>query len=175
MKTWCSSGTSGPGTTTKLSTGASPRMSANGRFVTFYTFADLVPHDTNNGNGDTYVRDRWTGTTRLVSVALNGRSGNNVSADAGITANGRFVVFDSWATNLVHGDTNNASDLFVRDRWTGTTRRVSVGAHGVQINGNGVGGGPISADGRFVAFVSDWPHVVPGDTNGLADVFVHRR
>ena len=88
-----------------------------------------------------------------------------------ISADGRFVAFDSEATNLVPGDTNDASDVFVRDRQTGTTRRVSVSSGGAQ--GNGASFDPaISADGRFVAFNSDATNLVPGDTNGAADVFV---
>ena len=93
------------------------------------------------------------------------------SFDPAISADGRFVAFSSDATNLVPGDTNGTADVFVRDRQTGTTRRVSVGPGGAQGNGDSVDPA-LSADGRFVAFESDATNLVPGDTNGVDDVFV---
>ena len=81
---------------------------------------------------DVFVRDRQTGTTRRVSLGPGGVQGNEHSFAPAISANGRFVAFISYATNLVPGDTNDAADVFVRDRQTGTTRRVSVGRGGVQ-------------------------------------------
>ena len=99
-----------------------------------------------------------------MSVSSGGAQGNDSSFSPAISADGRFVAFDSVATNLVPGDTNGAADVFVRDRQTGTTRRVSVGPGGVQ--GNDVSVTPaISADGRFVAFESLATNLVPGDTN----------
>jgi hypothetical protein len=82
------------------------------------------------------------------------------------------VAFQSAATNLVPGDTNNALDVFVHDRQLGTTCRVSVSSGGAQ--GNSHSSSPtLSGDGRYVAFLSDASNLVPGDTNGLADIFVH--
>ncbi len=112
-------------------------------------------------------------TTR-VSVASDGVQANGDSGAGGISADGRFVAFASSASNLVTGDTNNASDVFVHDRQTGATTRVSVASDGTQANG-GSGGGGISADGRFVAFVSDASNLVAGDTNNASDIFVHDR
>lgn len=101
----------------------------------------------------------------------SGVQGNSASQEPAISANGRFVAFWSFASNLVAGDTNGRVDVFVRDRQDGTTTRVSVSAAGVQ--GNGASYEPaISADGRFVAFHSDATNLVAGDTNGAPDVFV---
>ena len=151
-----------------------PALSADGRFVAFKSFAtNLVPGDT-NGMEDTFVHDRQTGTTRRVSVGAGGVQGNGHSLNPAISADGRYVAFESDATNLVPGDTNEATDVFVRDRQTGTTRRVSVSSGGVQGNNTSFSQA-LSADGRFVAFRSDATNLVPGDTNGMGDVFVRDR
>src|SRR5207244_11440584 len=97
-----------------------------------------------------------------------------------VSADGRFVAFVSFSDNLVPGDTNGVPDIFVRDRLTGTTERVSASSSGAQANGNsgfldGMGGPSISADGRYVAFDSEASNLVKGDTNGAIDVFVHDR
>src|SRR4051794_40131562 len=113
----------------------------------------------------------WAGTTERVSVSSAGSQGDGYSYDQAISADGRFVAFHSRADNLVPGDTNGADDIFVRDRRTGRTERVSVSAAGRQ--GDGGSFSPsISADGRFVAFASRANNLVPGDTNGVTDVFV---
>jgi Tol biopolymer transport system component len=131
--------------------------------------SNLVPGDT-NGREDVFVHDLVTGSTTRVSVSSGGVQGNGSSFDAGISADGRFVVFTSAASNLVSRDSNGAWDVFVHDMVTGTTRRVSVSATGSQ--DNGASSSPaISADGRFVAFQSDASNLVPGDRNGASDVF----
>ena len=114
------------------------------------------------------------GTTERVSVGVGGAQANGVSQAPSLSADGRYVAFDSLATNLVGGDTNGASDVFVRDRATGKIERVSVGPGGTQANGDS-GLGRISADGRFVVFASNAPNLVPDDANGLGDVFVRDR
>src|SRR5439155_1754636 len=151
-----------------------PALSADGRFVAFVSFAtNLVAGDT-NGATDVFVHDRQTGTTERVSVASDGTQGNAASAGAALSADGRFVAFHSYATNLVAGDTNGATDVFVHDRQTGTTERVSVSSGGTE--GNGFSAAPaLSADGRFVAFHNTATNLVAGDTNGKTDVFVHDR
>jgi len=147
-----------------------PSISADGRFVAFYSSAaNLVASDT-NGARDVFVRDRKTGKTTRVSVDSHGAQGNGDSLIPSISADGRFVAFYSDAANLVAGDGNAAGDGFVRDRKAGRTKRVSVASHGTQ--GNDTSFPPsISADGRFVAFTSLANNLVAGDTNGASDIF----
>src|SRR4028119_204549 len=151
-----------------------PSISADGRFVVFYSEAsNIVPEDT-NGKTDVFVRDRLTNTTTLVSLDSAGNQANSPSFAASISADGRFVAFSSLASNIVPGDTNNTFDIFVRDTLTNTTTRVSVDSAGNQ--GNGGSDNPsISADGRFVAFTSVASNIVPGDTNNTSDIFVRDR
>jgi Tol biopolymer transport system component len=151
-----------------------PSISGNGRIVAFYSYAsNLVPGDT-NGRSDVFVHDLQTGGTTRVSVSGGGRQGNHQSLDPSVSADGRFVAFESYASNLVTGDTNGRSDVFVRDRQTGETTRASVSGSGD--HGNHHSHDPsISADGRFVAFHSYASNLVAGDTNGCDDVFVHDR
>jgi Tol biopolymer transport system component len=153
-----------------------PALSGDGRFVAFSSDAsNLVPAD-RNGTADVFVRDRWTGTTRRVSVSSTGtQADGGASVAPALSGDGRFVAFVSNATNLVRGDTNRSIDVFVRDRWTGTTRRVSVSSTAAQANGSGSFAPGVSANGRFVAFVSDASNLVTGDTNGITDEFVRDR
>ncbi len=152
----------------------SPGISADGRFVAFYSYAsNLVAGDTNAGT-DVFVRDRATGATERVSVSSAGEQGNEGSMYPAISADGRFVAFESYASNLVAGDTNGWRDVFVHDRVTGATERVSVSSAGEQGNGDSWWR-VISADGSFVAFYSYASNLVAGDTNGVPDVFVHDR
>lgn len=149
-------------------------ISATGRFVVFNSnAANLVAGDT-NGTMDVFVRDRQLGTTELVSLSTAGSLGSNLSAWGTATPDGRFVAYHSYATNLVAGDTNGVTDIFVRDRQLGTTERVSVSTAGAQALG-GSQMARISADGSLVFFESDAPNLVADDTNGWRDVFVHDR
>jgi Tol biopolymer transport system component len=151
-----------------------PGISADGRFVAFDSGAsNLVPGDT-NGNADIFVHNRQTGTTERESVDGNGVEANGGSRRVDISSDGRFVVFYSTATNLVPNDTNNALDIFVHDRQTAATERVSVDGSGGQANGRSWDA-KLSGDGRFVSFNSDATNLVPADTNGFEDVFVHDR
>ncbi|GAB4144002.1 MAG: PD40 domain-containing protein [Candidatus Promineifilaceae bacterium] len=151
-----------------------PVISVHSRYVAFVSDAsNLVSGDT-NGDRDIFIHDRVTGQTRRVSVASNGMQANNSSYWAAISATGRYVAFASLATNLVSGDTNGWNDIFVHDRLTGQTSRVSVASDGVQ--GNAHADTPaISADGRYVLFDSQASNLVGDDTNGVYDVFVHDR
>lgn len=163
-----SNGSQGDGDST------APSTSEDGRFVAFESAATTLVDGDTNGVSDVFVRDRRAGTTQRVSVRSNGVQGDGGSHGSSISADGRFVAFTSLATNLVAGDTNDTFDVFVHDRRTGTTRRVSVLTGGGQ--GDGASVDPsISASGRLVAFVSDATNLVNGDTNGLKDVFVHDR
>ena len=148
-----------------------PSISDDGRYVAFEGYSsDLVPNDTNDAT-DVYVHDRQTGVTTRVSDKSNGAEGNNSSFSPDISANGQFVVFVSYASNLVAGDTNNALDVFIHNRTAGTTTRVSLKAASTQTNDNSWSP-TVSADGRYVAFYSYATNLVTGDTNGTSDVFV---
>jgi Tol biopolymer transport system component len=152
-----------------------PAISAHGRFVAFESdAANLEPNDT-NGSSDVFVRDRQTGRTTRVSVGAGGAQGNAGSIGAGISADGRYVTFDSNATNLVPGDTNDLGDVFVHDRQTSRTTRVSVTARGAQAAGGNSANPAISADGRHVAFNSHAANLVRRDTNAAFDIFVATR
>jgi hypothetical protein len=151
-----------------------PSISANGRFVAFWSGAsNLVAGDTNS-SFDVFVHDRQSGTTERLSVDSVGLQGNDDSFSPSISADGRFAAFYSNATNLVAGDTNGQPDVFVRDRVNGTTELVSVATNGTAANSYSHYPA-ISADGRFVAFHSNASNLVLGDTNGAIDVFVHDR
>jgi len=151
-------------------------ISGDGRYIAFVGGNNLVPGDT-NGTLDVFVHDRVTGSTERVSVASDGSQGNFGGVDPAISSDGRYVAFSSRSTNLVPGDTNGASDVFVRDRAAGTTGRVSVATDGTE--GDSPSGGnaanAVSGDGRYVAFTSSASNLVPGDTNGTGDIFVHDR
>jgi hypothetical protein len=151
-------------------------ITPDGRFVVFGSHAtNLVTGDT-NGRGDVFLRDRQLGTTERVNVASGGSEANAATTfDPVVSADGRFVVFSSYATNLVTGGTNGQGDVFLRDRQLGTTERVSVSSVRAEGNGSSATGPEVSADGRFVAFSSFATNLVPGDTNGEPDVFVRDR
>ncbi|HUH08154.1 MAG TPA: hypothetical protein VML96_10150, partial [Egibacteraceae bacterium] len=149
-------------------------ISADGRYVVFDSAAtNLVPGDT-NAEHDVFVHDRDTGTTERISVRSNGAQGNGHSSAGAVSADGRFVAFHSLATNLIDGDTNAERDVFVHDRATGATQRVSIASDGAQSDANS-GEPAMSADGRLVAFQSEASNLVAGDTNGVFDIFVHDR
>ena len=153
---------------------ADPSISANGRIVAFVSLADNLGPGDSNAFLDVYARDRKLHKTARVSVGTAGQQGNNDSYVPSISADGRYVAFESDASTLVPGDSNGHTDVFVRDRKLHKTVRVSVGTTGVQ--GNGPSYVPsISADGRYVAFTSDASNFVAGDSNGYSDVFVRDR
>jgi len=151
-------------------------ISTDGRYVLFASTADnLVPPNgafVAPGRMNVFLRDRTNGSTALVSVNLAGTGGGNGdSFPTGLSANGRYALFESSASDLVAGDTNDASDIFVRDLITGTTALASAGING-EI-GNGVSRNSVmTPDGRYVAFVSTATNLVAGDTNRIPDVFV---
>lgn len=152
-------------------------LSSDGRYVVFSsTASNLVPGDT-NGTGDVFVRDIQTGQVTRVSITSDGSQANGPSWAGTISADGRYIAFESSASDLVQGDTNGKDDVFVHDRQTGQTTRVSVASDGSQANGanhDGCGStASISGDGRFVVFTSAASNLVPADTNGTTDIFVH--
>jgi Tol biopolymer transport system component len=148
-------------------------ISPGGRYVSFTSQADnLVPGDT-NGEIDAFVHDLELGVTERVSVSSSGVEANGASWGGSISADGRYVIISSLADNLLPGDTNGKIDTFVHDRQTGLNERVTVSSLGIE--GNEGGGGVISANGRYVAISSRSDNLVPGDTNGESDVFIHDR
>ncbi len=157
-----------------------PIISPDGRYILFASTAANLLLTTNNNPIPTrvpaplnvFLRDRTNGTTTLVSVNLSGTAGGNGdSLPAGVSTNGQYAVFQSAASDLVPGDTNNATDVFVRDLVVGTTRLVSVSTNGLAGNGAS-GSAAMTPDGRYVAFVSAANNLVAGDSNGIPDVFV---
>lgn len=146
-------------------------VSGDGRYAAFESWADnLVPDDT-NWDKDIFVRDLQESTTTRASVASDGAEANGRSIRASISADGRYVAFASWASNLVPDDTNGQPDIFVHDRQTGATVRASVASDGTEGNGYAYQS-RISSDGRHVAFASTASNLVANDTNGCDDVFV---
>lgn len=152
---------------------SNPALSGDGRVVAFdSTSSQLVPGDT-NGDRDVFIHDFASGQTARVSVDSAGNQGLSASSNPTISADGRFVAFHSNANTFVAGDTNGTSDVFVHDRSTGETRRVSVDSAGNQQNSGSLGNTAISADGRYVAFDSYATNLVPLPPNNLLAVFVH--
>lgn len=172
-------GTLGTQATGGISTlSSNPSISADGRYIAFESnAANLVVGDTNN-RYDVFVHDTQTGATTRVSVpnltdqGVLGSEGDSSSftMSLAISSNGRYVAFDSDASNLVTGDTNGVGDIFVHDRQTGVTIRVNVDNTGTETDGNSHSAF-ISADGRYVAFISDATNLVPGDLNTVGDIF----
>lgn len=150
---------------------AAPALSADGRYVAFDSdAADLVPGDS-NGTRDIFVRDRLAGTTERVSVSTGGLEAHGDSYAPSISGDGDRIVFVSEADDLVAGDQNQVADIFLHQRSTGETRRLSVGLAGFE--GGGASDDPmISSDGRWVTFVSRAGNFDPPDAGGSLDVFL---
>jgi len=150
-----------------------PSVSADGSVVVFESLAPLLQTD-NNGKADIYLVDIVSGDVELISVDSDGIVGNAASNYPTISANGRYIAFESAASNLVGSDSNKAVDVFLHDRQTGDTIRVSVKSDGSQ--GDSFSQHPaISADGSAIAFESKATNLVANDTNGLVDIFVRDR
>ena len=150
----------------------SPLISADGHHVVFVSFANnLVPDDT-NGYIDIFMHELETGITVRVNVDSDGNEANKDSMSPSVSENGRYVAFTSWASNLIHEDTNDDFDIFVHDRETGNTSRVSVDSAGNESNDRS-DFATISANNRYIAFHSDASNLVSDDTNGKVDIFVH--
>ena len=152
------------------STQRAPALSFDGRYVAFSTSLALVSDDT-NGAVDVYVYDRSTRTVTRASVATGGGQGNGTSARPQLSADGRYVVFDSTATNLVGNDTNGKLDVFRHDQLTGETVRISVATGGGQGSGDSADA-RVSDDGNIIAFTSGAFELIDSDTNGVFDIFV---
>ncbi|PKB77861.1 MAG: hypothetical protein BZY88_20580 [SAR202 cluster bacterium Io17-Chloro-G9] len=146
-------------------------LSADGSWVVFRSNdANLAPEDT-NGADDVFAIGREPYAIHRVSVDSQGNQGNGASGQPSVGGDGRFVAFWSEASNLTPGDSNGIGDVFVHDRQTGETRRISAGPNGTQ--GGKLSGSPsLSSDARFLAFESEASNLAPGDANGQQDVFV---
>ena len=154
-----------------------PSVSASGRYVAFTSIASNLVHGDTNKLPDVFVRDVRTGKTTRVSVTSAGRQGtgkkySNGSNAPAISSDGRYVAFHSDMTNLVPRDTNRVFDIFVHDRVSGKTQRVSVSTSGHQANAESGGGESFSADGRYLAFSSLATNLVANDRNDITDVFI---
>lgn len=160
-----------------------PALSLDGQHVAFESTATNLAPGAGNGAWNVYVHDVASGATERVSIPLGGGPLELQADNAGISADGQVVAFQSFSSALVAGDTNGTKDVFVHDRLTGATTRVSVSSSGAE--GNGLSGSAqindfadertLSADGRFVVFQSEAFNLVPGDSNARDDVFVHDR
>ena len=148
-------------------------ISGDGRYIAFSSAAtDLIGHD-DNGFIDAYLYDRQAKVMILISQTEAGSQANGDSASASISADGRYVVVRSTATNLTGDSSNTWADIFAFDMVTGNISLVSKSSTGTPGN-SGSGGGDISADGRYIAFTSAAANLIPNDTNGNEyDVFVH--
>jgi Tol biopolymer transport system component len=151
-----------------------PVISADGRYVAFASQAtNLVPGDT-NGFNDIFVRDLQTGTNTRVSVSSAGEQSNSVSHGPAISADGRYVAFYGGGSNLVPGDTNGTWDVFVRDTVAGTTERVSISTAGAESPCCASTDASITADGRYVAFLSQG-RLDPSVNNNGQEIYVRDR
>jgi Tol biopolymer transport system component len=153
--------------------GVDPEITPDGRFVLFYSHSKLVAADTNR-HGDAYLRDLQAGKTMLVSRNHRGRVGNGHSFSSDISADGRYVLFVSMATNIVQGDTNGEFDYFVYDRVEKRVVRANVNNRGRQARGDKSFNiqATISDDGAWVAFESSAYNLVRNDTNKKYDIFL---
>lgn len=151
-----------------------PQISDNGAYVAFQSFSRSFAKDDGNNLADVFVHEVASGETQLVSRSTTGAVGDSASESPVLSADGLLVAYRSFASNLVENDTNGVVDIFVRDQRLGQTERVSVNTAGEQAVSE-CKQPAISADGRFVAFVSGAENLVPPDTNGADDVFLFDR
>jgi Tol biopolymer transport system component len=150
-----------------------PSISPDGRFVVFDSIANNLDPRASHDNWQLFVRDRDLGTTRLLTVDRTGGEANDESGNAALSADGRYIAFDSWASDLVAGDINDSLDVYLRDTVKGSNVRISVPDPRLPFEFDADSEAPsISADGRYIAFSSEAGNLVLGDTNGSEDVFV---
>ncbi|MFF1715212.1 TolB family protein [Streptomyces sp. NPDC058268] len=166
----------GPGGAQGNAASTQPAISADGRYVAFVSASrNLVANDT-NGTPDAFVRDLRTGRTERVSVKSNGKASHGVVGEVSLSPDGRYVVFTSTADDLVSGDPNDLDDVFLHDRNTGKTQRISpTGASYDGLRRNLTYDPVVSGDGRYVAYASGAEDLVAGDANQRDDVFLYDR
>ncbi len=152
-------------------------VDATGRYIVFVSTNTLVSGINTGGVAQIFRKDTLTGEVRFVSTNNTGLVAANGACSAPrISNDGRYVAFQSLATDFIAADTNGATDIFLHDTQTTTTTRVSVATDGTQANGASTAPS-ISADGRYIAFESAATNL-PGvgvDTNGVSDIYrAHR-
>ncbi len=150
------------------------QSSADGRFVVFVSSDDDLVLGDDNGVEDVFLYDRTNDTLELISTNKNGSDANGRSYAPSLSSDGRYVVFTSEASDLIVGDDNGVTDIYIRDTQSDTTERVSVDTDELESNGDSHRS-VVSSDGQFVAFSSEATNLVAGDTNGFADIFVRDR
>lgn len=151
-----------------------PSISAGGGCVTFTSWASNLVAGDGNLVLDVFVHELSTGLTECADVTAAGTPAFYGAQRSFLSADGRCVAFESGSNDLVTGDTNSMPDVFVLDRWSGVTTRVSVDSSGAEANDLCLAG-PLSSDRRFVIFTSLASNLVPFDLNAAQDVFVHDR
>jgi Tol biopolymer transport system component len=163
----------GNGAITRVSTAADGAQADNSSFLSVFSpdgreiafesgASNLVGNDT-NGAQDIFVKDLASGAITRISVAADGAEANSGSFGPTFSPDGTKIAFASSASNLVAGDTNGATDLFVKDLASGAVTRAGIAVDGA---------GAFSPDGRKIVFSSDASNLVPGDTNGASDIFI---
>ncbi len=150
-------------------------MSSDGRYVAFASQATNLVLNDHNGVADVFVHDRQIGTTRCVTLVPPDVTANGESTLPALSADGRFVAFESLASDLVPGDTNAVQDMFVGDLQTAAIERVSVSSSGEEADGLSEGGISLSRDGRFVVFASWASNLAPGGTNSHTQIYLRDR
>ncbi|MHB9134799.1 MAG: TolB family protein [Armatimonadota bacterium] len=151
-----------------------PSISADGRYIAFVSAATNLTAGDANGKRDIFLHDLKTHAVTRVSVSSTGAEADGDSTAPVVSADGRYVLFVSAATNLVEGDTNEKPDVFLRDCQTGATVRISTASGGVEANGTS-GFCTMTPDARYITFISDAGNLVDDDTNGGPDLFLYDR
>jgi len=145
-------------------------ISSDGRYITFESYATNLINGDTNAKEDIFLKDTQTGTVSLISSSSSGTIGNDASVSPVISADGRYVVFESYSSNLISGS-GGISDIFLKDTQTGITTLISQSIYGYGGNDDSYNTS-ISSDGRYVVFRSDASNLVNGDTNGYGDIFL---
>ena len=147
-------------------------ISGNGNYVAFDSLAsNLVPNDINE-SGDIFLRDRSNQTTNLVTLSTDSNGANGSSTLGSISDDGQYISFESTASNLVTGDTNDVSDVFLYNRLNQTNKLISFGLEGAATNSNSTGG-LVSGNGGYVVYQSDASNLVANDINEASDIFIY--
>ena len=154
-----------------------PTISGNGQFIVYRSVANSIVNGDGNSQPDIFIYDRIVNSNARVNLSTAGAEANNEdgNSDFSVSDDGRYVAFESLATNLIASDTNAKRDIFIRDRsGGGSTCRLSLAPGGLQTNGDSIE--PfISGTGNTVVFTSFASNLVAGDTNGQADIFIWER